>query len=310
MPNIGGMEKIGFLAFLTGEQCCITLSKAAGFLIFLSFFGLFSYATAAPLPLLSVAFYYGSDPPLGQMQMFSMVVVEPSHIYNAHNVILASKKRNQDLFAYVSLGEVHTSRPYYPYIPQDSLRLQNSTWGSTAIDQRTIAWREFFLSHVIAPLWAQGWRGFFIDTLDSYQLFVKLDNERFDQRQGQIATIRELKRRFPQAKLILNRGFELLPDLASITYAVAAESLYRRYDASMNQYAPVPANDHIWLLEQMKIVRDWYGLPVISIDYVDPSDLDLCEIVRDTAKKVRADGFIPWITDGAIASTMQLRCAL
>lgn len=257
-----------------------------------------------------VAFYYGTNPPLKALQGYSVVVVEPAYINNPLKTIQATRKMKQELFAYVSLGEVHRSRPYFGDIPLKIMRIENKTWGSHAVDQSSLAWRSFFLATIIQPLYNQGWRGFFLDTLDSYQLFAKTDADKQAQKAGLIATVQEMKQRFPEAKLIFNRGFELLPDLAGSVYGIAAESLYRRYDAASKQYMPVPEADREWLRAQMKDARDRYKLPIISIDYVDPADPQACRMVRDTIARIRADGFIPWVTDGAIASAMQVRCQL
>jgi polysaccharide biosynthesis protein PelA len=250
----------------------------------------------------SIAFYYGAKPPLADLQAFDIVVVEPGHVTDPAGHARAAKDGTHELFAYVSLGEVQPDRPYYKTLPKGSLRSDNAAWGSKVIDQTAPGWQEFFLSNIIEPLWQQGWRGFFLDTLDSYQLFAKTDIERQAQMQAMVAIVREFKRRYPQARLILNRGFELLPEIAPLTFAVAAESLYQGFDAARKQYRPVPEKDREWLLGQMKTVQDVYHLPVIAIDYVDPAQPGARELARRTATQIRRHGFVPWVADGALAS--------
>ncbi|WP_433692529.1 bifunctional glycoside hydrolase 114/ polysaccharide deacetylase family protein [Herbaspirillum seropedicae] len=258
-------------------------------------------AATAPAPT-SAAFYYGVNPPLADLQAFDVAVVEPEFVRNPAARTRAAADGMHQLFAYVSLGEVQPSRPYYKQLPPGLLRGDNAAWGSRVIDQNAPGWRDFFLDKIIAPLWAQGWRGFFLDTLDSYQLFAKTDAERAVQTQAMIATLREFKRRYPEAKLILNRGFELLPEIAPLTYAVAAESLYRGYDAGRRSYGPVKDNDRAWLMGQMQTARERYHLPVIAIDYVDPQQGGARALARETAQKISADGFIPWVADGGLVS--------
>ena len=48
---------------------------------------------------------------------------------------------------------------------------------------------DFFTNQVITPLWQQGYRGFFLDTLDSYQLVAKTPEARARQEAGLIAAI-------------------------------------------------------------------------------------------------------------------------
>ena len=250
----------------------------------------------------SVAFYYGAQPPLADLQAFDIAVVEPDLVSYPATRTRSAADGAHELFAYVSVGEVQPSRPYYKMLPAGVLRGDNAAWGSKVIDQASPGWNEFFLSSVIAPLWQRGWRGFFLDTLDSYQLFATTDAERTRQRDAMVALLREFKRRYPDARLILNRGFELLPEVSPLVFAVAAESLYQGYDAARQQYGPVPPADRTWLMAQMQAVRERYKLPVIAIDYVDPAVPGARELARSTARQLASDGFIPWVADGGLVS--------
>ena len=78
------------------------------------------------------------------------------------------------LFAYVSLGEVSSDRAYLKDIPEAWKLGQNADWGSVVLDQSRPEWPAFFAEHVIKPLWDAGYRGFFLDTLDSYQRYAKI----------------------------------------------------------------------------------------------------------------------------------------
>lgn len=250
----------------------------------------------------SYAFYYGAQPPLAELQAFDVAVVEPDFVPDPRRHARAAADGAHELYAYVSLGEVHPSRAYYASLPPGSLRGSNAAWGSRVIDQTAPGWQAFFLDTVIAPLWQRGWRGFFLDTLDSYQLFARTDAERAAQQEAMIAILGEFKRRYPDGKLMLNRGFELLPRAAPLISALAAESLYQGYDAGAGAYRPVPPADRAWLAEQMRIARDQYRLPVVAIDYADPAAPGARELARATAAQIRADGFIPWVADGGLAS--------
>jgi uncharacterized protein (TIGR01370 family) len=250
----------------------------------------------------SYAFYYGAQPPLAELQAFDVAVVEPDFVPHPRRHARPPADGGHELYAYVSLGEVHPSRPYYASLPPGSLRGSNAAWGSRVIDQAAPGWQAFFLDTIIAPLWQRGWRGFFLDTLDSYQLFAGSDAERAAQQDAMVAILQEFKRRYPDGKLMLNRGFELLPQVAPLVSALAAESLHQGYDAGAGAYRPVPAADRAWLAGQMQLARDKYRLPVVSIDYVDPAAPGARELARATAAQIRADGFIPWVADGGLAS--------
>jgi hypothetical protein len=244
-------------------------------------------------PQPSFAFYYGNDPPVELLSAYDAAVIEPDSGFNPR----AHPLPHTTWFAYVSVGEVQPSRSYYAALPKSWLLGQNETWASRVVDQSPPGWPAFFVERVIEPLWDEGYRGFFLDTLDSYQLAAKTDAQRAQQEAGLVAVIRAIKARHPDAKLIFNRGFEILPQVHDLAYAVAFESLFRGWDASGNRYDEVKDADRDWLLGQARTIREQYGLPIVSIDYCPPAD-HTC--ARDTAAKIRALGIIPFVTDGQL----------
>ena len=238
----------------------------------------------------NIALFHGADPPWNELSAFDIVVVEPDHGADPKR----RNTRRSELFAYVSLGEVQPSRGYAKALPVEWRIGENTAWGSVVVDQARPEWPAFFAERVVAPLWAKGYRGLFVDTLDSYHLVAKTDAERARQEAGMVATLREVRRRFPGIRLIFNRGFEILPHLHAEVFAVAAESLFRGWDAGRRAYREVPQADRDWLLGQLNRVRDTWRLPVLAIDYVPPADRALA---RETARKISALGFIPWVAD-------------
>lgn len=248
-----------------------------------------SAAPALPAPQSAVAFFYAANPPWAELQAFDLVVVDPGHVPNPRLPVLPRTR----LAAYVALGEVQPSRSYAAKIPKAWLRGENKDWGSRLINQAQPEWPQFFTEQVIAPLWESGYRTFFLDTLDSYHLFSTTPEARAVQEAGMVAVITTLKRRFPQARLMFNRGFEILPQVHGQVESVVAESLFQGFDAGKSSYRVVPEDDRRWLLGQLQRVRDEYRLPVIVIDYVPASQRQLA---RDTAKRILALGFVPWVT--------------
>lgn len=243
-------------------------------------------ALAAP----NVAFYYGENPPWDALKAFDVVVVEPDHAPDAARASIP----NMQVYAYLSVGEIEFERPYAKALPEGLVFGANKPWGSHVVDQSHAEWPRFFLDHIVTPLWKAGYRGFFLDTLDSFQLVAKNDEERAVQIQGLVTVIRALRARYPEAKLIFNRGFEVLPQLHTQAQAVAAESLFRGWDQKNRKYIEVAEADRAWLLQQLERVRNEYGLPVIAIEYAAPEQRGLA---RETALRVAALGFVPWVTN-------------
>ncbi len=253
-----------------------------------------AWADAAPSdPQPTVAFYYGATPPVDVLAGYDIAVLEPDSGFLPRD----HREPNTRWFAYASLGEIGPQRSYYRDIPGDWFIGRNTDWNSHIVDQSQPGWPAFFVRHVIDPLWDIGYRGFFLDTLDSYQLAVKTDAARAQQRDGLVRAIHAIKLRHPRAQLILNRGFELLPQVHGDVDAIAFESLFNGWDQAHQRYVPVPEADRAWLLGQARTVREQYNLPVIAIDYCAPDD-DAC--ARSSIDQIGALGLIPFVTDGAL----------
>ena len=251
---------------------------------------LLTWASSAFAGQPNIALFYGSNPPWDELRAFDVVVVEPQHVPDPK----AHAGDRTALFAYVSVGEADADRSYLKQIPDAWKSGRNSDWGSVVLDQAQPEWPAFFAEQVIKPLWDAGYRGFFLDTLDAYQLFAKTEAERTRQEAGLVAVIRELRKRYPEIRLIFNRGFEILPQVHQDVFAVAAESLFQGWSPARKSYRPVSAADREWLLGQLDRVRQAYKLPVLAIDYVPPGKRDLA---RATAAKIRDLGFIPWVAN-------------
>jgi polysaccharide biosynthesis protein PelA len=246
-------------------------------------------------PPASVALYYGTRPPVEALKSFDIVVVDPDADFDPR----AHAHEHASWFAYVSVGEVNPHRAYFKDMPRAWMPATNAAWASHVVDQTADGWPEFFIEKVIAPLWDKGYRGFFLDTLDSYQLIAGTDALRGAQQAGLTHVIRLIKTRYPHARLIFNRGFEILPELHAHASMVAFESLYRGWDAGQQRYTEVPQADRDWLLMQAATIRDRYKLPVLAIDYCDPDD-HVCR--HATVAHISAHGIVPYVTDGGLGT--------
>ena len=259
------------------------------FFTFLAMMTIAALTQAAP----AVALHYGKQIALNELRAFDIVVVEPDHGHDPKRYA----KADSQLYAYVSVAEVQASRSYYPAIPASWKMARNGDWNSEVIDQTPAEWPELFAEKVVGPLWARGYRGFFLDTLDSYRL-AKNFNEAAQQA-GLVRVIETLHRRFPGIQLILNRGFEIVPQVRDKIRMVAAESLFQGWNATTRRYVPVQPADREWLLGQLNTIKQRDGIDILAIDYVAPHDRKLA---RATAEKIKKLGFIPWVTDSQLDS--------
>jgi hypothetical protein len=232
---------------------------------------------------------------MSELQAFDLVVVDPDHVPDPK----AAGLQHTRLAAYVALGEVQTSRAYAKHIPANWILGKNKDWGSQVIDQARPEWPQFFVERVVAPLWEQGYRTFFLDTLDSYQLVAKTPEARARQEAGMVAVIKGLATRFPGIRLMFNRGFEILPATHTLVEMVVVESLFQGFDAAKRNFKEVKPADRDWLLGQIQQVKTSYGLPVVVIDYVPSVQR---ELARSTAQRIMALGFTPWVATPDLAT--------
>ena len=184
------------------------------------------YALPTFAGLRSVAFYYGPHPPLDILRAFDITVVNPTDQLHPNNYNTSSS----ELAAYVSVGEVAQTASDRQQIKPTWVIAKNEAWQSLVIDQTQMEWQQYFINQIITPLWDSGYKSFFLDTLDSYQLAQLTPQQKTAQVKALAQLIQAIKTKYPSVKLILNRGFELLPLVHDQVYAVAAESLFAGWD--------------------------------------------------------------------------------
>lgn len=254
---------------------------------------LFLVCPAAHAQNPSTAFFYGQRAPLDLLAQFDQVVVQPEHIDN----LAALQKGGTEVFAYLSVGEAERFRSGYRELDKRWFLGVNHGWGSDIVDLTQSGWREHLLEKRMAALWAAGYRGFFLDTLDSYQAVIKDPAGQTAQARALAGLIRAMHQRFPGIKLLFNRGFEVLPEVAGLAAGMVAESLFQSWSPLEKCYTQVNEQDRAWLLGRLQEARDRYHLPVTVIDYLPPQQR---ELARQTARRIADLGFTPWIANPAL----------
>lgn len=236
----------------------------------------------------TVAFFYGRPVPVKALSHYDYVVLEAE---NLPSIEVFNSSRPL-LFAYVSVGEAEGWRTSLSELDPKLFLGKNTAWGSRIADLTQRGWTDFLIDQRMKPLWQQGFRAFFLDTLDSYQIAVKDAEGRALQAHALANIIREIHARFPGVQLLLNRGFEVLPEVAQLVTGVVAESLFQGWDAASGKYVEIREPDRAWLLAQLRIIGSRYRLPITVIDYVPPHEPGLA---LDTAKRIRDLGFAAWV---------------
>ena len=275
-----------------GARVCSAVKQL---LAVLTIFVPVSGVQAAPAQFSSVVFWYADKPPLAELAQFDWAVVEPGHLGAAD--VKALRLRGGLPFAYLSVGEFHCGQPELDAAALSGAvsSMRNSAWNSQVMNLASPAWREHLFSRA-AALHAQGYAGLFLDTLDSFQLLPEAEREA--QRLALVSLLRELHQRQPQLKLFFNRGFEVLRDLRGMAAAVAVESIHAGWDAANQRFRPVPEADRQWLESQLQPLRA-QDITLVAIDYL-PAERH--EEARQLVKRLRAEGFVPYIAPPDLGS--------
>lgn len=239
----------------------------------------------------STAFYYAENPPLELLSEYQRVVVEPENILA--NQLKVLQQRGVIVYAYLSIGEVGANRVWYKQIKAEWKKGVNSAWNSAVMDMTSTDWHDFLLDKKMKKLWQQGYRGFFLDTMDSYQLFAKTEPEQSQQKAGMVKLLRAMSQKYKGVQLLFNRGFEILDQVAGLSDGLVAESLFSGWDAGENEYIVISTKDREWLLGKLKQAQDKYLLSVTVIDYVPSNNKEQAKKIAD---KISQAGFVPWVS--------------
>jgi uncharacterized protein (TIGR01370 family) len=252
-------------------------------------------ASGAAGPPPSVALHYGDHPPLHALGAFDWVVLEPDHVTDEG--VAELRRVGVAVFAYLSVGEAHESRPYFRKMPAAwSLSSKRTVWGGRVMDPAAEGWRKILTEEGLA-FQRRGFSGLFLDTTDSYQEILRTDGERALRTKALVGWLAEMRTRWPGIKLLMNRGFALFPDAARLVDGVLAESLFASYQAAGNRYGEVKEGDRRWLLARLQEIHDRFHLPVVVVDYVPAAER---RRAREVARRIAALGFVPWVTTGGL----------
>lgn len=238
----------------------------------------------------SAVVYYGDNPPYDLLGSFDISIVEPGH---GNTNTLQFKRHKEKFFAYVSIGEVEKNRSYYSQIKKEWIIGENKLWESKLLNLANREYQEFLINHVIKDLMKEGYKNFFFDTVDSYHLLSLNEKMRNNYEDDIVLFLKKLKKKYPDIKLILNRGFEIIDRAYPYIDGVLFESLFYGLDNKTLDYHKVSQKDREWLLTKVKNIKS-YDLIVIALDYLPPSQK---EKAKDIAKEIKSLNIVPYIGD-------------
>jgi uncharacterized protein (TIGR01370 family) len=204
--------------------------------------------------------------------------------------------RNKTILGYLSLGEAEDFRSYFAEVKADGILLdENQNWkGSHLVDLRDERWVRRIVHQIIPDIVRQGFNGLFLDTLDNAVELERRDPLKYaGMKSAAAALVSAIRAQHPGLKLMVNRGYELLPLLDQHVEMVLGESVFATYDFASKKYRPTPRDEY---LEQVRLLNEARQrrpeLMVFTLDYWNPED---AAGIRRIYRTERANGFHPYV---------------
>lgn len=196
---------------------------------------------------------------------YHMLILEPKHYLPSN--IRVFKKQNEQVFAYLSLGEVNANADHFAKVSKYTLG-KNEQWDSHYLNLNSPETLQVLLD-LVAHYFAEGYDGLFLDNIDNYAQF----GPQKDQKQALIELIRKIKTAFPAKKLIQNAGLELVPDTANYIHSIAIESVATNYDFTAQKYQLSDESRYNSLLASIEQIQNSFHKSILLIEYADDESL-------------------------------------
>ena len=226
----------------------------------------------------SYSVYYGKDSAdIEQLVNYDLAIVQPYTLSAAQLKMLHDNGTR--VVAYMTIGELDRNSAAAPKVDPAWVLGKNANWGSQFIDASQPGWQAIVAEQADALI-KTGYDGFFLDTLDTVDLYPKTGG-------GLVKIVQNLRADHKDALIIQNRGFSLLAQTAPSLDAVMFESFSSSYDFKKKTYGAV-GGDPSYVENLAK-----RGLKVLALDYAEPGQLDL---ITKSYERAKSFGFVPYVS--------------
>lgn len=235
---------------------------------------------------------YAAEIPAGALASCRWAVLDGDH----HPNLAALHAAGTTTHGYVSVGEIERTRPHFAQAAAAGLLLDaNPNWpDSRYVDLRRPEWETLLLDRILPAMLDQGFDGVFLDTLDDAAFLEARDPVHCaGMTQAAAGLVRAMHRRFPGARLMLNRAYEIQPLVCDALDSVLAESIYGGYDFARKRCRTQTPADVRWQLDRLAELRR--RVPDLRIFTVDYWDLHDPAGQRRIYAQQRRNGFIPYV---------------
>ncbi|MCI5048762.1 MAG: endo alpha-1,4 polygalactosaminidase [Rickettsiales bacterium] len=233
--------------------------------------------------------YYNDEASVDKFDDFQLVVLDS----DVHPKI-EDFSRRKTVLGYLSIGEVREGA-VKDAMPEEVIVKKNENWDSHIVDIRQPVWYRYVLDEAVPAILKKGFNGVMLDTIDSALYLESQEPEKYKgTKEAALYIIRSIRHNHPEIKIMMNRAFEILPDVAEEIDMVLAESILSHYD--LNDDIAKTQEDEVYLHYVEKILSAKAlskGLSVYTLDYWDMNDKKGVAYIYSTQ---RAKGFVPYVS--------------
>lgn len=239
------------------------------------------------------AVYYGDKEPADTFRNFDTLVFDSEN----HPPLLQLIDQGKKPLGYLSICECKSVDPFFKEIKDGGMVLQeNRNWpGSYMLDLRGENWAKTIIEELIPRILHHGFYGVFIDTADNASYLEKKDPKKYaGMRKSAISIIKSIRHHYPHITIMLNRGYDILDEVAPYIDIVLGESVYTDYNFEKKEYF---VNDETTYMAQVQKLKKAQkinpNLLVFTLDYWKEDDWKSLVKIYE---KQRENGFHPYVS--------------
>lgn len=235
------------------------------------------------------AILYNSNATPEQLKKYDLLV-----FHQDNHPDLAMLRPQQTVLAYLNLGEAdegHLSEEQKTYL---ALK-RNEIWNADMVDIRHPEWQKLVVEYYAKRIMNAGFDGFILDTIDNAVYLEQIDPQQHSgMRLAAINLIKKLRETYPSALIMLNRGFEIWPDVAPYADMALAESTLTGYNFETQTAFPHKPETLAYYQDKIKKAQNSNPhMKIYSVDYWDTADV---EGVKQIYRQQRQNGLIPYVS--------------
>lgn len=241
------------------------------------------------------AVYYTDKLPFSRFTGYDIIAFDS----DSYPAFKEQRRKDQIILGYLSTTEAETYRDYYDTIKSMNIFMRPSDlWDEhMVLDIRKAEWRKYFINTLVPRVLDKDFDGIMLDTIDTVLYLEEEHPEEFKgMREAAIQFIIELRQAYPNTKLMLNRGFPILQEVAPYIDYLLAESIRVEYNFDNNTAKYFPQEYYENVVGEIQAARAKNPkLQVVTLDYWDMSG-QAASARRNIYSEQRSHGFIPYVT--------------